>query len=76
VFLRPDLAEAYLGRGTEYYRKGDIDQAMADYTEAIRLSPNYAKAYYNRGGAYADTGDFDKSFAEYNEAARLNSCNT
>ena len=35
-----------------YGRKGELDKAIADYTEAIRLDPKHAQAYYDRGGAY------------------------
>jgi Flp pilus assembly protein TadD len=37
--------------------KGDLDRAIADYTEAIRLSPKFARAYYNRGVAEKRKGD-------------------
>ena len=44
----PGAAEAF-ERGWSHAEKGDHDQAIADYTEAIRLDPNYGLAYYNRG---------------------------
>ena len=35
-----DQAVAFTTRGTAYYRKRDLDRAIADYSEAIRLDPN------------------------------------
>ena len=36
-------------RGTLYAQRGDFLQAIADFTEAIRLDASLAEAYYNRG---------------------------
>ena len=68
---RPEVAEAYYGRGCGYGEKGDYDKAIADYTEAIRLDPKFATAYYGRGVAYGEKGDYDKAIADYTEAIRL-----
>jgi tetratricopeptide (TPR) repeat protein len=55
----------------------DYDQAVADYTEAIKsnsLNPGgLGSIYQNRGNLYADWGDYDKAIADYSEAIRLNS---
>jgi tetratricopeptide (TPR) repeat protein len=64
-------AEASNNRGVAYYGKGDLDKAIADYAEAIRLDPKYALAYYNRGVAYEKKGEWDNAIAEYTEAIRL-----
>ena len=48
-----------------------IDQAIADFTEAIRLDPNYANAYNNRGLAYDDKGDFARAIEDYTQAIRF-----
>ena len=56
--------------GVSAFQKGDLDKAIADFTEAIRLDPKYAQAYYNRGYAYWK-GDFDKAIADFTEAIRL-----
>jgi lipoprotein NlpI len=54
-----------------YAAKGDLDRAMADYNEAIRLDPKLALAFNNRAIAYAEKGDLDRAIADYNEAIRL-----
>ena len=51
--------------------KGDHDQAIADYTEAIRLDPKHALAYINRGNAWRTKEEYDKAIADYDEAIRL-----
>ncbi len=42
-------------------KRGDMDTAIACYTEAIRLDPDYTGAYISRGNAYQDKDDFDKA---------------
>ena len=59
-------------RGIAYSAKGDYDQAIADYNQAIRLNPNYGMAYYNRGSAYADKRDYDRAIADFEVALRIN----
>ena len=48
------------------------DQAIADFTSAIRLDPNNAVAYRERGRAAMNKGDRDAAYADYNQALRLN----
>ena len=64
IKLKPDYAEAYLGRGNAYYDKGDYDHAIADYGQAIKLRPDYARAYDNRGLAYYSKGDYDRAIVD------------
>jgi tetratricopeptide (TPR) repeat protein len=67
-----ELAALFNYRGVAYKAKGDLDRAIADYTEAIRRDPNYAAAYNSRGIAYKAKGDVDKAIADYDQAIRLN----
>src|SRR5262249_29733221 len=39
-------------RGSAYAFQGDIDRAIADFSEAIRLEPRVAAVHYNRGKLY------------------------
>src|ERR1700759_3870615 len=65
---RKYMAIAYYDRGNAYYNIGDIDQAITDYTSAIRLNPQYVSALSNRGNAYGSKGDLDGAFADYSAA--------
>ena len=67
-----ELAALFNYRGVAHKAKGDLDHAIADYTEAIRRDPNYAPAYNSRGIAYKAKGDVDKAIADYDQAIRLN----
>jgi len=51
--------------------KGRHDDAIRDYTEALRFDPTLAFAYSARGALYDDKGDRDKAFNDYSEAIRL-----
>jgi tetratricopeptide (TPR) repeat protein len=65
------LAWAYYNRGNAYRAEGDLDRAIADYNEAIRLDRKYALAYNARSDAYRAKGDLDRAITDYNEAIRL-----
>jgi tetratricopeptide (TPR) repeat protein len=62
---------ALVSRGNAYKDKGDVDHAISDYSEAIRLNPKYALAFNNRGNAYRAKGELDRAISDYNEALRL-----
>src|SRR6516165_12165496 len=53
------IARGY--RGLAYQRKGDLDRAIADYDEAIRLDPKHAEAYYGRVLTYRNKGDLERA---------------
>jgi tetratricopeptide (TPR) repeat protein len=66
-----DLASVYSNRGIKYKRKGDIDRAIADYDQAIRLNRRFAAAFYNRGNSYAFKDQSERAAQDYSEAIRL-----
>ncbi|EGK88644.1 tetratricopeptide repeat protein [Microcoleus vaginatus PCC 9802] len=52
---------------------GDIQGAIADYTEAIRLNPNYAKAYNKRGIIHGrNLKDYPAAKADFDRAIEIN----
>ena len=40
-----ELAFIYFMRANMYRAKGDLDQAIADHTESIRIAPGWDKSY-------------------------------
>jgi tetratricopeptide (TPR) repeat protein len=69
---RKNRAIAYNNRGIARHNKGDLERAIEDYNEAIRLNPRHAGAYYNRGVAWRNKGDLERAIEDYSEAIRLN----
>src|SRR6266851_79897 len=59
------LAGAYCNRGHGFTEKRQLDAALADLNEAIRLDPTYACAYTNRGRVCALKRDLDHAMADY-----------
>jgi tetratricopeptide (TPR) repeat protein len=51
-----NLATLYSNRGVEHMNKGDLDRAIADYDQAIKLDPKDTSAYYNRAHEEAHVG--------------------
>ena len=71
-FAGDALAQLYANRGVEFIHKKNIDDALSDFNQAIKLKPDYAMAYNNRGYAYSAKGDFDRAKADYYKALSLN----
>jgi lipoprotein NlpI len=65
-----DRAIAFFDRGVSYYAKNDLDNAIADWSEAIKLNPDYVHAYNNRAKAYRAKGDYEHAIADYSEAIK------
>ena len=56
--LHPDeLTDSYNARGHISYLWVDFDDAIKDYTEAIKRNPNFAVAHYNRGQVHYRLGE-------------------
>lgn len=67
----PKASTESVQSGDDHYRRGELDDALADYTEAIRLDPKNAEAYNNRALVYNKKGELDKAIADFNDAIKI-----
>jgi lipoprotein NlpI len=58
-------------RGLAHFRAGDLNRAVADFSEAIKLKPDEAESYNNRGLSYQAQRDLNRAIADYGAAIRL-----
>jgi tetratricopeptide (TPR) repeat protein len=63
---------AHINLGEALREKGDIDEAIRQYEEAVRLAPRFPDAHDNLGVALARKGQIDEAIRQYQEALRLN----
>ena len=68
----PDIALAHLNRGIAYGERGEYNEALADFSAALRINPQYAEAFFNCGNIYYERKDFDRALYDFSEAIRIN----
>jgi tetratricopeptide (TPR) repeat protein len=71
VTKSPRKARPYLNRGIVHKERGEYDEAIADFSRALRLNRNYVEAHNNLGVVYVEQGKCEKGIAEFNHALRL-----
>jgi tetratricopeptide (TPR) repeat protein len=61
----------YYNLGLAFYNKGDLANAILNYTQAIKINSNSADAFYNRGLAYYDDGNYLLSISDYTRSIQI-----
>ena len=64
-------AETYYNRGNTKHDIGFYQNAISDYSKAIRLKPDFAEAYNNRGRTKAELSEYFEAIADFNTAIKL-----
>ena len=67
----PSFSIVHNNLGIALSQHMEIDEAIANFKEAIKLQPHYAEAHSNLGSALSDRGNFELAVAHYKEALRL-----
>jgi tetratricopeptide (TPR) repeat protein len=60
-----------LDLGLALAAQGRIDEAITQYSKALRIKPDFAEAHLNLGNALAAQGRIDEAMAQYSEALRI-----
>jgi tetratricopeptide (TPR) repeat protein len=66
----PEAARA-LERGNAALNKGDLDKALREYSEAIRLQPDCALAWCKRGQIHMNRREYPKAIADCDQALKF-----
>ena len=61
------LAAERYSAGLELHDQGLLEEAIAEYSAAVRLNPDATVAYYNRGVAYQDQLQFQLAIEDYTQ---------
>jgi tetratricopeptide (TPR) repeat protein len=64
-------SHAYAQRAYAWQLKGELDIAIKDHSEAIRLDPTVVSYWNTRGTALRDKKDYDRAIKDFDEAIRL-----
>jgi hypothetical protein len=67
----PKSTDALLARGHVHLRKGELNEAIADFTQVITLDDKSAAAYHGRGLARTDQGDYAGARDDFSAAISL-----
>jgi tetratricopeptide (TPR) repeat protein len=71
VVVAPANPAAHNNLGVVLWARGDLEGAVVEYREALRLDRGYAAAHNNLGVALRDQEDLGGAQAEFREAFRL-----
>jgi len=67
-----DVIATYVNRGILHLRRGNVDDAIRDFDEALRRDPNEPEAYLNRGSAMLHQDRRDEAVAMFSQALQHN----
>lgn len=62
--------KAYNNRGSAYGYIGKLNNAIDDFTAAIKNNPTFSDAYNNRGMTYRQMGKYKEAINDFNSAIR------
>lgn len=62
---------AHNNLGYVYFQAGRLDDAMAQYKEALKINPNFSEAHNDLGQALLQSGDVDGAIAQFQKTLDL-----
>ncbi len=65
VEMDPNILDAWIMLGNEYFRAHDFTSAVTQYQRALQINPDYDLAIVNLAGAYRALGDHSAAIVGY-----------
>ncbi|MCF4970142.1 TIGR03032 family protein [Nostoc sp. CMAA1605] len=65
-------ARSYFEQGKQWAQQGNLQGAVANFSEAIRLQPDYIAAYNQLGNALQGLGQMEQAIAAYQRLLEIN----
>ena len=69
--IPPEDATPYFNRGDNFFNSGKYQEAIDNYTKAIKLNPKFTGAYFNRGYARQKLSQYQEAIADLTKVAEL-----
>ncbi|ELS05143.1 tetratricopeptide repeat protein [Xenococcus sp. PCC 7305] len=69
-FFFDNFAVYFQNQGLNFYKQGQLEQALSNYQKAVALDPNDERSHYYLGIVYEDLQQFDKATTEYQIAVK------
>ena len=69
--IRPDLEEAWLGRGNVFWNLKRYDEALAAFEKALSTKPQLEGAWLGLGNVFTDLKRYDEASSAYDKSLSL-----
>jgi tetratricopeptide (TPR) repeat protein len=69
--IKPDFLEAHYNLAIAYKQMGNLEAAIAEYRQAIRINPGFAEAIYNLGVTCQQKGQLRDAIACFERFIKL-----
>ena len=68
-----ERAETHFEAGVELEKQGQVEEAIAQYDQALEINPVDADYYFRRGGSYGRLGEYERALQDLSETIRFDS---
>ncbi len=65
-------AAEFYNRGVEQAQSGEMEKAIVNFEEAIKLHPEYSEAWLGKGAALCSRGKYEEGISCFDKALEIN----